>query len=121
MIEIIILHTLKNIKIIFLVALVIKLCVLVKDLTSQLFFTEKKNAVYRIIEAVLGEHCYYNKIIKKHFSKNLVMSAEDRHKFQSSNECWICNKLLDAGNNKVRDQCHIARKYGSSTYLTCKY
>ena len=49
------------------------------------------------------------------------MSAEDRHKFQSSNECWICNKLLDAGNNKVRDHCHIARKYGSSTYLTCKY
>ena len=47
-----------------------------KDLTSQLFFTEKKNAVYRIIEAVLGEHCYYNKIIKKHFSKNLVMSRK---------------------------------------------
>ena len=58
-----------------------------KDLTSQLFFTEKKNAAYRIIEAVLGEYCYCNKIMKKHFSKNLVISAEDRHKFHSSNEC----------------------------------
>ena len=32
------------------------------------------------------------------------MSAEDREMFQLSDICWICDKLFDAGDNKVRDQ-----------------
>ena len=69
-----------------------------------------KNAVYRFIESILKERSYCQKIIKKHFYKNLVMSAEDEERFQLSNICWICNKLFDAGNNKVRDHCHITGK-----------
>ena len=38
---------------------------------------------------------------KKHFNINLVMSEEDEKRFQSSNKCWICNKLFDAGDNEV--------------------
>ena len=37
------------------------------------------------------------KMIRKHFNKNLVMSAEER--FQSRNQWWICNKLLEVGDN----------------------
>ena len=44
---------------------------------------------------------------KKHFNKNLVMSAKDEQRFQSSNKCWICDKLFDAGDNKVRDHYHV--------------
>ena len=47
------------------------------------------------------------KRIKKHFNKNLVMSAKDEQRFQSSNKCWICDKLFDAGDNKVRDHYHV--------------
>ena len=35
--------------------------------------------------------------MKKHFNKNLVMSAEDEQIFQLSNKCWKCDKLFDVG------------------------
>ena len=31
------------------------------------------------------------------------MSAKDEERFQSSNKCWICNKLIDVRDNKVRN------------------
>ena len=31
------------------------------------------------------------------------MSAEDEESFQLNNKCWICNKLVDVGNDKVKD------------------
>ena len=32
-------------------------------------------------------------MIKKHFNKNLIISAEEEERFQLSNSCWICDKL----------------------------
>ena len=37
---------------------------------------------------------------KKHFIKNLVMSAKDGIRFQSSKKGWICNKFFVADDNK---------------------
>ena len=41
---------------------------------------------------------------KKHFSKNLIMSAEEEEeeeeRFQLSNICWICNGLFDIADDK---------------------
>ena len=37
-------------------------------------------------------------------------------RFQSSNICWICNKLFDARDNKVRDHCHVTGKYRGSVH-----
>ena len=51
------------------------------------------------------------KSVKKHFNKNLVMSAKDEERFQSINKCRICNKLFVAEDNKVRDHCHITGKH----------
>ena len=36
-----------------------------------------KNAVNKFIKAILEEHHYCKKVTKDHFTKNLVMSAED--------------------------------------------
>ena len=47
------------------------------------------------------------------------MSAKDEQRFQSSNKCWICNKLLDVGDNKERDNCHITGKYRGSVHCSC--
>ena len=58
-------------------------------------------------------------MIKKHFNKNLVISAEDEERFQSSNICWICNKLIVAGGNKVRDHDHITEKHRGSVHWSC--
>ena len=35
------------------------------------------------------------------------MSGKDEQGFQSSNKCWMCDKLFDVGDNKVRDDCHV--------------
>ena len=47
------------------------------------------------------------------------MSAEDEERFQLSNKRWICNKLFDAVDNKVRDHCHITGKYRGSVCWSC--
>ena len=43
----------------------------------MLFFIEEKNAAYKFIEAILKEYKHCKKVIKKHFNKNLIMSAEE--------------------------------------------
>ena len=63
-------------------------------------------------------------MIKKHFNKNLIMSAEEEEeeeeeKFQLTNSCWICNKLFDVGDEKVRDHCHITGKYRGAAHWNC--
>ena len=57
--------------------------------------------------------------MKKYFSKNLVMSAEENERFELTNICWICDKLIDVGNNKVRDHCHITGNYRGAAHYIC--
>ena len=44
------------------------------------------------------------------------MSGENEERFQLSNKCWMCNKLFDARDNKVRDHCHVTGKYRGSAH-----
>ena len=115
MIEIIILHTLENIKSKFLAVLPIKSFVLMLNLVIQLFFTGE-NVVYRFIKGILKGYDYCKKVIKKHFNKNFVMSSEDEERFQSSNKCWIWDKLFDVGDNKVRNYGYVTGKYRGSAH-----
>ena len=40
-----------------------------------------KNAAFKFIEAILKEYKYCRKVIKKHFNKSLIMSAEEEENF----------------------------------------
>ena len=82
--------------------------------SKRVVFYRGKNLVYKFIKAIVKEYEYCRKKIKKHFNKNLVMSAEDEERFQSSNKCWICNKLFVAEDNKVRDHDHVTGKFRGS-------
>ena len=75
-----------------------------------------RNAINKFVENIFKEYDYCKKMIKNHFNKNLVMSAEDAERLQLSNKYWICNKLFDVGNNKIKDHCHITGKYTGSAY-----
>ena len=66
-------HTQKNIKVIFLADLLIKLHMLIINLARKLFFTEEK--------LLFEEYDYCKKMIKKHFNKNLIMSTEEEEDF----------------------------------------
>ena len=57
--------------------------------------------------------------MKKHFNKNLIMSKEEEHLFQQSNSCWICEKLIDNYDEKVRDHCHVTAKCRGAAHWSC--
>ena len=57
--------------------------------------------------------------MKKHFNKNLIMSEEEEHLFQQSNSCWICKKLIDNDEEKVRDHCHVTGKFRGAAHWSC--
>ena len=66
-----------------------------------------KNAVFKFIQCIFKEYNYCKGIMKKHFNNNLVISAEQNEEFERSNICWICGKLIEIGDNKVRDHDHV--------------
>ena len=78
-----------------------------------------ENAAYESIKAVLKEYQCCKKVMKKHFNKNLVMSKEEEHLFQHSNSCWICEKLIDMDDKKVRDHCHVTGKFRGAAHWSC--
>ena len=57
--------------------------------------------------------------MKKHFNKNFIMSEEEEEQFQSSNTCWICEKLIEDDDEKVRDHCNVTGKFRGATYWSC--
>ena len=47
------------------------------------------------------------------------MSEEEEEEFQSSNTCWICEKLIDHDDEKVRDHCHITDRFRGAAHWGC--
>ena len=78
-----------------------------------------KNAVYKYIQSSFIEYSYCRSVMKKHFNKNLVMSVDDQKEFEKSCICWICGRLIENSDNKVRDRCHITGKYRGSCPWSC--
>ena len=45
--------------------------------------------------------------------------TEEEYLFQQSNTCWICKKLIDNDDEKVRDHCHITSKFSGAAHWDC--
>ena len=73
-----------------------------------------KNSVFKFIQMILREYSYCRKVMKKIFCENLVMTAEENEKFERTNICWICGKLINF-DEKVRDHCHTTGIYRGAT------
>ena len=56
--------------------------------------------------------------MNKHFNKHLIMSEEE-YLFQQSNSCWICIKLIDNDEDKVRDHCYVTGKFRGAAHGSC--
>ena len=70
--------------------------------TKPIVVFRGKNDAYEFIKTNLTEDKYCKKVMKKHFNKNLVMSEEEEHLFQQSKTCWICRKLIDSDEIKLK-------------------
>ena len=77
-----------------------------------------KNSVLKFIMSLFKEYDYCESVMKNHFNKNLVMTAEENEEFERSNICWICGKLIDF-DKKVRDHCHITGRYRGCAHYFC--
>ena len=53
------------------------------------------------------------------FNKNLIISVEDEEKLQSSNKCWIINKLFTEEDKKVTNHSHVTGENRGSAHLNC--
>ena len=71
------------------------------------------------VKAILKEYGCCQKVMKKHFNKNMIMCEEEEEQFQSSNICWICEKLIHDDDEKVRDHCHITGKVRGAAPWSC--
>ena len=92
----------QKIKITFLVILLTNLFVSMVDLVNQLFFTVVKMLLINLLKQFLKSMNTVKEIMKKHFNKNLIMSEkEEQQQLQSSNICWICERLIDDDDEKV--------------------
>ena len=88
------------------------------EFTKPIVVFRGKNAAYKVIEAILKEFEYCKKVMKRHFNKNLIMSEEEKE-FQSSDICWISEKLIDDDNEKVRDECQVTKKFRGTAHRNC--
>ena len=118
MIEKIILYTMKNIKNTLHIYSFAYKGVCTDDKFSKLVVIHRgKMELIDLLKQFLKSYC--KEVTRKNFNKNLVMAAEAEQRFQSSNKCWICAKLFDAGDNKVRDHSYVIGKYRGSAHWSC--
>ena len=87
--------------------------------TKPIVVFRGENAAYEFIKSILKEHKYCKKIMKDQFNKNVIMTEEEEHLFQQSNNCWICKKLIDNDDEKVRDHCHVTGKFRGAAHWSC--
>ena len=44
------------------------------------------------------------------------MSEKEEEKFQLSNTCQICEKLIDNNDGQVRNHCHVTEKFRGAVH-----
>ena len=49
----------------------------------------------------------------------MIISEKEEEQFQSSNICWIYEKLIDDNDEKVRDHCHVTEKFRGGAHWSC--
>ena len=79
---------------------------------------KREIAAYKFIEAILKEYEYCKKVTTKHFNKNLIMTEEEEQ-FQLSNTFWICEKLIENDDEKVRGHCRNTGKFRDAAHWGC--
>ena len=68
---------------------------------------------------MIEESRYCSDVMVKHFTKELKMTKEDNESFTNFTKCWIWDDDYLNTDVKVRDHCHITRKYRGSTHRGC--
>ena len=57
--------------------------------------------------------------MEEYFNKNLIMTEDEENLFQESNNCWICKKLINNDEEKVRHHCNVTGKFRGAAHRSC--
>ena len=87
--------------------------------TKQIVVYRGGNVAHELIKAILKEYKYCRKVMSKHVNKNLIMSEEEEHLLQQSSSCWICKKLIDNDEKKVRNLSQVTGKFRGAAHWDC--
>ena len=87
--------------------------------TKDVVIYRGEDCVNKFIKSILREHKYCRDVMKNYFNKNLIMSVEEEGAFHLSNKCWICSKLFDLVDEKVRDHCYVSGKFRGAANFSC--
>ena len=68
------------------------------------------------INSMIEEGNFCTNIMKKNFTKELVMTKKDNEYFENSTKRWICDNFYVECGVQVRDHCHITGKYRGSVH-----
>ena len=49
----------------------------------------------------------------------IISEEEEEHLFPQSNSCWICEKLIDNDDKKVRNHCHVTGTFRRAAHWSC--
>ena len=49
----------------------------------------------------------------------MIISEKEEHLIHESKSCWICKKLIDNDEEKVRDHSHVTRKFRGAADWNC--
>ena len=91
-----------------------------KDKYSKLIQMYRgENAIYKFMERMLEEVEYCKSVVKKRFSRPLVMSENDELCFKLMDKCHIYNKKYTDKDVRVRDHCHVTGKFRGSAHHEC--
>ena len=89
--------------------------------SKPIFVFRDENDAYEFIKTILGEYEYCKEVKKKHFNKNLIIVEKKKMIFnQVTLEYWICEKLIDDDDKKVRNHCHVTGKFRDAAHWHCK-
>ena len=86
--------------------------------TKDIVIYRGKDCVDKFVDAVLSEYEYCKSVMRDHFNKNLIMSMEEEEVFQKTKKCWICGKLFELMDEKVRGHCHISGKFRGAAHFS---
>ena len=87
--------------------------------TKDIVIYRGKDCVDKFVDAILSEYEYCKGFMRDHFNKNFIQSMEEKEVFQKANKCWICGKLFELTDEKIRDHYHISSKFRGAAHFSC--
>lgn len=75
------------------------------------------NAVQNFLESLHEEELNIKEILQKNCP--MIMTDVDKEHFKKQNQCFLCENYVSPETGKVRDHCHVSRKYRGAACTAC--